>query len=290
VGYLYSIRGCKYKCAYCPTPAFIPNRTIQPLADLERVLDIYARERVGCVIIWDETFLSDGEYSWAVVKMLHERGLLWFCLTSAAELVGKVERLRETGFVGCLIGIESLRDRTLQEYRRGRLTNLNLRAIREMHDNNCFLVGSYLLCHDLDTRASMRADVEKLASLEIEGINPCILTPYAPTPLYEQYRSRIVDWDWRHWDDGHLVWKHPDVGAEEAREILLDCIYATARVGRNIRFLAAETITRLLPYKVRTGQLHPARVLSAVSRSLTRGERSAGVAERPPTLAARASE
>ena len=270
VGYLYSIRGCKYKCEYCPTPAFIPNRRILPLAEIERVLDIYARERVGCVIIWDETFLSDREYSWRIVEMLKERGLLWFCLTSSAELVGNVSRLRDSGFIGCLIGIESLRDTTLREYRRGRFTNLNLRAIHEMHDNSCWLVASYLLCHDLDTPKSMRADVEKLASLELQGVNPCILTPYAPTPLYERYRSRIVDWDWRHWDDGHLVWKHPNVGAEEAREILLDCIYACSGRSRNYAFMAQEALGRLIPFKIRAGHFHPARFADATRRSLSR--------------------
>jgi pyruvate-formate lyase-activating enzyme len=274
LGYLYTIRGCKYKCVYCPTPAFIPDRLMQELGDIERVLDVYAKERVGAVIIWDETFLTDPQ-SWKVVEMLKERGLLWFCLTSSAELVGKVSRLRESGFVGCLIGIESLRDKTLREWRRGRLTSLNFRAIDEMHDNACWLVGSYLFCHDLDTPESMRTDVEKLESLGLQTVNPCVLTPYAPTPLFKQYESRIIDWDWRHWDDGHLVWHHEEVTPDVAREIWEDSIYTLNRTGKNISFGTRIALSRLIPFKLRSGQLNPSRIFTAARR----GVRRPGVAE-----------
>jgi hypothetical protein len=150
VGYLYSIRGCKYKCTYCPTPAVIPTRVIMPQKEIERVLDI--DEKVGAVVIYDETFLSDQPYSWQIVDMLDERGLPWFCLTSSVELNGNVSKLRDKGFLGCLMGIESLRDKTLVDYKRGRLTDLNLKVIKEMKENSCYLIGTYIFCHETDTK------------------------------------------------------------------------------------------------------------------------------------------
>jgi len=261
IGYLYSIRGCKYKCIYCPTPAVLSDRLIMPLDEIERVLDVYAREKVGGVVIYDETFLSDNPYSWKIVDMLRERGLLWFCMTSAAELSGKVSRLRDTGFVGCLMGIESLRDRTLLEYRRGRLTRLNLKVLDELRDNSCYVVGTYLFCNEEDTVASMRRDIEQLASMEVPSVVPCILTPHAPTPLFTQYRDRILDWDWSHWDDAHLVWRHPAITPADAEEVVTDCIRTCNTLPGNLRIIASAAMRRLIRFKFGTLLRSSSRVL-----------------------------
>jgi hypothetical protein len=251
VGYLYSIRGCKYKCTYCPTPAVIPTRVIMPQKEIESVLDAYAKEKVGAVVIYDETFLSDQPYSWQIVDMLDERGLPWFCLTSSVELNGNVSKLRDKGFLGCLMGIESLRDKTLVDYKRGRLTDLNLKVIKEMKENSCYLIGTYIFCHETDTKQSMRSDIDKLSSLDIPFVMPCILTPFPPTPVFEQFRSRIIDWNWKHWDDGHLVWRHPHVTPEEAREILFECADNCNRLRYNLEFITKEAICRMIPFKLK---------------------------------------
>ncbi|HKU49065.1 MAG TPA: radical SAM protein [Nitrososphaera sp.] len=251
VGYLYSIRGCKYKCEYCPTPAVIPELLTLELDEIERVLDIYAREKVHAVVIYDETFLQNPKHSWKVIEMLNERGLMWFCLTSSEELDGNVSNLRDKGFLGCLMGMESLRDKTLTDYRRGRLTSTNMRVIKEMKDNSCFVLGTYMFCHELDTKESMRLDIEKLASLEIPAVLPVIFTPFAPTPLFQKYEGRIIDWDWNHWDDGHLVWKHPHVSPEDARQMLFECDSMCNTFSCNVGFAAKEAVRNVLPFVIR---------------------------------------
>lgn len=248
VGYLYSIRGCKYKCEYCPSPSVIPELLTMELDEIQRVVDVYAREKVHAVVIYDETFLQNPLHSWKVIEMLNERGLMWFCLTSSTELEGNVSKLRDKGFLGCLMGIESMRDATLMDYRRGRLTSSNVKVIKEMKDNHCFVLGTYMFCHELDTKQSMRADIEKLASLEIPAVLPVIFTPFAPTPLFMKYEDRITDWNWNHWDDGHLVWKHPEVTPEEARQILFDCDKTCNTFGRNVGFVMKEALYNVIPF------------------------------------------
>ncbi len=72
----------------------------------------------------------------------------------------------------------------------GPLKDLNIGILKEMHDNSCWVVGSYIFCHEEDTKQSMRADIEKLASLEIPSVMPCILTPYPPTPLFDLFQTQ----------------------------------------------------------------------------------------------------
>lgn len=251
VGYLYSIRGCKYKCEYCPTPAVIPELLTMELDEIERVLDIYAKEKVHAVVIYDETFLQNPLHSWKVIEMLNERGLMWFCLTSSEELDGNVSKLRDKGFLGCLMGMESLRDKTLTDYRRGRLTSTNMRVIKEMKDNGCFVLGTYMFCHELDTKESMRSDIEKLAKLEIPAVLPVIFTPFAPTPLFQKYEERIIDWNWNHWDDGHLVWKHPEITPEDARQMLFECDSMCNTFSCNVGFAMKEAVRNVIPYVIK---------------------------------------
>jgi len=251
VGYLYSIRGCKYKCEYCPTPAVIPELLTMELDEIERLLDIYAKEKVHAVVIYDETFLQNPLHSWKVIEMLNERGLMWFCLTSSEELDGNVSKLRDKGFLGCLMGMESLRDKTLTDYRRGRLTSTNMRVIKEMKDNSCFVLGTYMFCHELDTKESMRSDIEKLAKLEIPAVLPVIFTPFAPTPLFQKYEDRIIDWNWNHWDDGHLVWKHPEVTPEDARRMLFECDSVCNTFSCNVGFAMKEAVRNVIPYVIK---------------------------------------
>jgi hypothetical protein len=251
VGYLYSIRGCKYKCEYCPTPAVLPGLLTMELDEIERVLDIYAKEKVHAVVIYDETFLQNPLHSWKIIEMLNERGLMWFCLTSSEELDGVVSKLRDKGFLGCLMGMESLRDKTLTDYRRGRLTSTNIRVIKEMKDNSCFVLGTYMFCHELDTKQSMRSDIEKLARLEIPAVLPVIFTPFAPTPLFQKYEERIIDWNWNHWDDGHLVWKHPDVTPEEARNLLFECDSMCNTFSCNVGFAIKEAVRNVIPFVIK---------------------------------------
>ena len=263
VGYLYSIRGCKYKCEYCPSPSVIPELLTMELNEIERVLDVYAKEKVHAVIIYDETFLQNPVHSWKVIEMLNERGLMWFCLTSSTELEGNVSKLRDKGFLGCLMGIESLRDSTLMDYRRGRLTSSNMKVIKEMKDNSCFVLGTYMFCHELDTKQSMQADIEKLASLEIPAVLPVIFTPFAPTPLFAKYEDRITDWNWKHWDDGHLVWKHPSVTPEEARQMLFDCDTKCNTFGRNVGFATKEALLNVIPFTAKKWFARNMRPMSA---------------------------
>lgn len=271
LGYLYSIRGCKYKCEYCPSPAMVPEMLSTPISEIKKLLDYYLEKKVSAIIIYDETFLQDKQYSERVVEMLNERGLLWFCLTSSTELKGQVSKLRDKGFLGCLMGIESLCDKTLLHHKRGgRLTSLNMDVIKEMKDNSCYLIGTYIFCHELDTEKSMRDDIEKLASMDIPAVMPTILTPYPGTPPFERYADRIIDWDWTHWDDGHLVWRHDSITPEVGKQVLSDCYDQCNSLSYNMKFVFKEVIRNVIPFTIKRrffGKKFPVSIVPSIANS-----------------------
>jgi hypothetical protein len=126
-----------------------------------------------------------------------------------------------------------------------------MRVIKEMKDNSCFVLGTYMFCHEADTKESMHLDIEKLAKLEIPAVLPVIFTPFAPTPLFQKYEQRIIDWNWNHWDDGHLVWKHQDVTPEDARQILFECDSRCNTFSCNVGFAMKEAVRNVIPFVIK---------------------------------------
>ncbi|MFX1516965.1 MAG: B12-binding domain-containing radical SAM protein [Promethearchaeota archaeon] len=247
VGCLFTARGCNKGCRYCASPRFIRGRIFTPIEEIKRVLNIYQKEGVKYVLIYDENFSLDEDRVWTVINLLSERDLLWFCLTRADDLLGRVERLRNKGFIGALTGIESLRDENLRSWRKHEKSDQIVQMIKEMNDNCCYTLGTYIFCAENDTLKSMREDIERLSSLEIPSVMPCILTPFPGTPLFEKFKSRIIDWNWRHWDDGHLVWNHPDVSPRQAQDILFECAKTCNSMFGNIIFiLKLLTLRRIM--------------------------------------------
>lgn len=245
VGFLFTARGCNKGCRYCASPHFIRKRIFTPITEIERVLNIYQKEGVKYILIYDENLSLDEDRVWNIIKLLSERELSWFCLTRADDLLGRVGKLRDKGFVGALTGIESLRDTNLKNWKKSETSDQIVQMIKEMNDNSCYTLGTYIFCAENDTLKSMREDIEQLSSLEIPCVMPCILTPFPGTPLFEKFKPRIIDWNWRNWDDGHLVWKHPNVSPRQAREILFECTDACNSFAGNISFVARMYIHRI---------------------------------------------
>jgi len=226
IGYLFTARGCNKGCTYCASPHFIRGRILTPISEIERVLDIYQREGVKLILIYDENFSLDEERVWTVMKLLSERSLVWICLTRADDLLGRVERIRSHGFIGALTGIESLREENLRNWRKRESVDQIVQMTKEMNDNSCITLGTYMFCSENDTMKSMREDIERLSTLEIPIVMPCIFTPFPGTPIFDEYKTRIIDWNWRNWDYAHLVWKHSNVSPQQAGEIIHECVEA----------------------------------------------------------------
>jgi len=47
-------------------------------------------------------------------------------------------------------------------------------------------------------------------------------TPWNAHVLGVQKNNMICDWDWSHWTGNYLVWKHPVIAPEQAKELLAE--------------------------------------------------------------------
>ena len=220
VGYLYTQRGCRMGCSFCSTPLFLPYEDPMPMKEITKVLDIYREHEVANVVIYDETFMTNMKFSMEVAKALAERELPWVCLTRADRIQDKIPQLADLYMEGAIIGVESFRESNLQTIEKKQKAKNIERTINEMVRRGLRTVGTYMICYPEDTGEVIRRDIERLSSLGLFLAQISILTPFPSTPLWKQLEDKIVDTDWNHYDIYHLVWKHPYITPEEARELL----------------------------------------------------------------------
>jgi radical SAM superfamily enzyme YgiQ (UPF0313 family) len=235
IGYLYTKRGCKSGCSFCPTPWFTAEDSPSSISGTKEVLDAYASAQASPVIIFDETFLDNSELSERVMEELSRRHLRWVCLTRADRIVGKVSALKKKGLHSAIIGVESVRDGNLNFVKKRVNSALVREVIDELRAHGCFPCGTYMLGFPDDTEESIREDILELSSWGFFLMQFTILTPYPGTPLWSQLKDKIIDWDWRHYDSYNLVWDHPHLSPGKARDLLYHALRTVNRPSNYLR-------------------------------------------------------
>jgi radical SAM superfamily enzyme YgiQ (UPF0313 family) len=126
------------------------------------------------------------------------------------------------GFAGAAIGIENLHQEVLDGVAKREGAGEIMETVEKLKSYGLGTVGYYMIGFPTDTAASIREDVERLASLKLDLTQICVLTPLPRTKLWEEVAGRygISDLDYHHFDGKHLVWNHPNISPEEMEQLL----------------------------------------------------------------------
>ena len=238
-GALFTIRGCAVGCKFCQATSFCNRPSPLPLESIERVLSYYRDHGINVVVIEDESFGADRRHADCVVDLLDEYEMVWGCMARADYLIDKIDEWAEmrgpaqkrsgksrnpvSGFGGAAIGIENFHQEVLDGVAKREGAGEILETVEKLKSYGLGTVGYYMIGFPTDTAASIREDVERLASLKLDLTQICVLTPLPRTKLWEEVAGRygISDPDYHHFDGKHLVWNHPNISPEEM-EVLLD--------------------------------------------------------------------
>ena len=238
-GALFTIRGCSVGCKFCQATSFCSRPRPLPLEAIERVLSYYRDHGINVVVIEDESFGADRRHADRVAELLDEYGMVWGCMARADYLIDKIDEWAEMrrrpshgpgkgrnpvrGFAGAAIGIENFHQDVLDGVAKREGAGEILETVEKLLSHGLGTVGYYMIGFPTDTAASIKKDVERLASLKLDLTQICVLTPLPRTKLWEEVAGRygISDPDYHHFDGKHLVWNHPNISPEEM-EVLLD--------------------------------------------------------------------
>ena len=223
-GVIWTIKGCYFKCDFCVSPSFIDHtRNKTPVKELERVLDQYVELKLKTVSIMDLDFLMDKRFSKKVMDMLHERNLRWTCMTRVDHIQGRIKELREKGCEIVFIGVENLNANTLVEH--NKYTKHQKESLQDLFSeltrNKMGYYLFYMLGFESDTYESLKEQIDYLSSLHATFYQFQIVTPLPGSKMFNDYRTRIINWNWADWNCNTLVWKHPHITPKEMEDILV---------------------------------------------------------------------
>lgn len=222
-GILWTIKGCYYKCSYCVSPSFIgATRNKTPVKELARVLDEYVALGIKTISILDLDFLMDKKFADEVIQLLVERNLRWTCMTRVDHIQGRIEDLRKKGCEIIFVGVESLNASSLIEQNKFKKRKASLQELfTELKAHKMGYYLFYMLGFETDTVESLREEIDYIASLRATFYQFQVVTPLPGSKMFEEYRDKIINWNWADWNCNTLVWKHPNITPEQMHEVLV---------------------------------------------------------------------
>jgi hypothetical protein len=227
IGHLFYERGCTQRCTFCADPVFQPGG--EPpfsVENVRKVLERYKEEGVVTVHLVNQDVRPFGKVGRQIIELLHEFGLPFTMMTSFQALTARgldgMKWLADRGLTMAQLGVESLDDTNLTQAQKStNFTHIH-DTVRQMNDLRIRLSATYIICFENDTPESIRKAKQLLGNLGPIYTYFSILQPMPGTPLYYDMlrRNLINDWDFRRWTGGYLVWKHPVIQPDEARDLV----------------------------------------------------------------------
>jgi len=175
------------------------------------------------VMFIDDNFIGNVEKARHFLRNHMPTGLTWHTAVSAD--IGKyddiLDLMAETGCKSLFIGFETLNDRNLTACgkKQNRVRGYE-RTIRKIHDRGIMVNASLVFGFDNDKPEVFPNTLEWLVAQKMETMTAHILTPYPGTRLYNQLmqENRIIDFDLRHYNTSHAVFRPKGMTPEQLHD------------------------------------------------------------------------
>ncbi len=198
---------CPYHCSFCYCTLLHGGR--YQARDLSLVIAELKQLQANNVMIVDDDFLVDEKRLWDFIRLVRENHIRkrYVCygradfISTHPELI---KALADIGFHYFLVGLEAISDEELQEYNKGTKTEHNAEAVRVINATSAQCIG--LMIMGLSAR---KEDFDRLYDWVLRHgllhVTISIFTPIPGTPLFAEYKDRLITDKIEHWDFLHLV-------------------------------------------------------------------------------------
>jgi radical SAM superfamily enzyme YgiQ (UPF0313 family) len=256
--YLYSntisaSRGCPFKCEFCYNSCPYVDYSIvnRPVPDVLAEIKTLGTRHVMFI---DDNLIGNPDWTWEFLHALQgaDLHLKW----NGAVSVDLVKDLRlldlmaETGCNSLFIGFESINEKALSEVgKRQNQVDMYNHLIAEIHKRGIMVNASLVFGLDHDDAGMFKATMDWLVANKIETMTGHIMTPYPGTVLYKRLvsQSRIIDWDYAHYNTANVVYQPLLLSPEELQKGYL-WMYKEFYSLKNIWRRMPESKRQRIPY------------------------------------------
>jgi anaerobic magnesium-protoporphyrin IX monomethyl ester cyclase len=207
VTYMFTSRGCPYRCVFCASSRFWDQVRFYSAEYVANEIEyLVLQHRVTHINFQDDLFMLNPDRIVRITEILLQKGLLGkvdFSGAIRANLVNEkiVSLLKEMGVRMLNIGLESGCDETLKYLKAGSVTvKDNENAVRIIKKFSMLVGGSFIIGAPHESKDDILKTLEFVQKSNLDGVNFYVLTPFPGTPVWDYACSRglvgeDMDWD-----------------------------------------------------------------------------------------------
>jgi len=200
---------CPFNCNFCYCTLLNGGR--YQTRELSQVMEELKTIGVENIQIVDDDFLVDPERIEAFIQLIKENQIKkrFICYARADFVAANpaiIEKLVEIGFYYFLVGLEAVSDNELEGYNKSTTKSHNEDCVRVIREAGGNCIGLMIVPSDAD-KEYFETLYQWIADNKLIYVTVSIFTPIPGTPLYEEYKDRLITKDIEAWDFLHLVIK-----------------------------------------------------------------------------------
>ncbi len=223
---MLATRGCPYSCfKYCVYPLQQGRKVRQrsPKLIVDEI-EFWKKKNVNMFIFRDPVFSINRKHTLEFCNDLINRNLnVKFVIETHLRILDTelISILKKAGLKAVKVGVESSDSNVLKEA--GRFTvekDEQLEKIRELEKNNIQVATMFILGFPTDDQESMNKTINYAKKLNTTYAQFSIWTPYPGTPVFEEFKNKIIVKNFENFDQYNLTYKHKTLDQNIIRKFL----------------------------------------------------------------------
>ncbi len=222
-----SSRGCPYSCFYYCVYPLQQGRKLR-LKSPKRVVEemIYFKKKlnVSNYLFRDPVFSLDKKHTEAVCKeIINSKHKFRICievhLKNIDESLAKIMKM--AGIKLMYVGIESGDEEVREDANRASDTNFNqVSKVNFLEKIGIKVKAMYILGLPKDTTQTFKETVQYAKKIKSSYAQFSVFTPYPGTPVYSEYKNKIIVNSFEKFTQWQLVFDHPNFKPKDVSDLL----------------------------------------------------------------------
>lgn len=224
---ILATRGCPYSCfKYCVYPLQqgrkVRQRSTKKIVD---EMELWKNKmNIGMFVFRDPVFSINKKHTLELANELIKRKLkLKFIIETHLKILDSelIKILKKAGLKAVKVGVESADTSVLNDANRFTIEkDEQFKKIRELEENNIQVSAMFILGFPSDTEESMNNTINYAKKLNTTYAQFSVWTPYPGTPVYQEYKDKILAKKYEDYDQYNLVYKNTNLSETKVRKYL----------------------------------------------------------------------
>lgn len=253
---LMTSRGCPFNCTFCSAHLMCGKKVrYRGQESIEQEVESLATMGAKTILLEDDTFTLNSVHTLFVCEVLKNNGFKWWCNTRLDTIdYNTLLDMKESGCVGCCVGIESGDDAVLNKMNKGLTTEQISKGVKLIHQTGLKVYGYFMIGNVGDTEETLRETVDFSKKLPLDYAQFSVATPFPATELWNYaVKAGIIKTPVKNWSMFDWECEPPNVSNVSVerrrwwyRKAIKEFYFRPKFIFKHLTFKDAKTAWRML--------------------------------------------